>query len=222
MTHEPFGPSDVSGHESPEVLKRHMREEIDAKRKGLGTERRDSKSLSIAARLEELPEYAKASLPLLYIAMPAEVQTMPLVTDRLALGRSVAVPKVEEDRIEIYELRSIDHLSRGPWGILEPDPEVSPRADPGDVDAVLAPGVAFDFQGHRLGYGKAYYDRLLGHLRPGVSLIGLAFDLQIVAAVPVEAHDVPMNLVVTEYRVLDCAAARRTQAEEQSPGPDAG
>ena len=89
-------------------------------------------------------------------------------------------------------------------GIPEPAAEL-PRVAIEDVDWVLVPGVAFDIHGRRLGYGGGYYDRLLALLRPGVLRVAGAFDLQVVAQVPAAPHDLIVDVIVTESRMLTIA-----------------
>ena len=79
------------------------------------------------------------------------------------------------------------------------------RVNPEHIDLLIVPGVAFDLQGNRLGYGGGYYDRFFERLRPGVPLVALAFELQIVRQVPVEPWDRRMDWLVTEKRVIQTA-----------------
>jgi 5-formyltetrahydrofolate cyclo-ligase len=205
-----------SERETAVDAKSRLREEIDAKRKSMDARAIAAKSEAIVAFLESLPVFRGAQLPLVYIAMPSEVQTLGLVEDRLARGASVAVPRVVGERIEVRELKSVDHLAPGEWGILEPDASVSSLARLDRIDVVLVPGVAFDPAGHRLGFGKAYYDRLLASLVPKAKLIALAFEVQLTPEVPTEPHDVAMDLIVTERRIIDCAEQRLLSGDPRS------
>lgn len=188
--------------------KRRMREEMNARRNALLPHARTAKSHAIAERLGGLPAYADAQYPLIYVSMPSEVQTLPLIDSRLAAGRPVAVPKVEGEGLAMYEIASVSDLAPGVWGILEPQPEVAVLADPDRVDVVVIPGVVFDLEGHRLGYGRAYYDRLLRLLGGHAAKVALAFEVQLARAVPSEPHDVHMDYVITEDRLIDCARMR--------------
>ena len=99
-------------------------------------------------------------------------------------------------------IQSIDELVPASFGLLEPVPSVvadpERRCVPADVDLFLVPGLAFDREGGRIGYGKGYYDRLLGAARPGAVFLAVAFEGQRVEHVPMLAHDVPVHLVMTE------------------------
>jgi len=99
-------------------------------------------------------------------------------------------------------------LVPGVWDIPEPDARC-PVVAPEEVELFLLPGLAFDLGGHRLGYGRGYFDRVLGRA-PGEK-VALAFDGQIVETVPVGPQDVPVDAVVTPTRVIRCGAAARTE-----------
>ena len=102
-----------------------------------------------------------------------------------------------------------EEVEPGAYGIPEPKKEFIRRVDPDTVDLFVLPGVAFDVHGGRLGYGAGYYDRILVGTAPSrdflrVSLIALAFELQLVDRVPSSVHDVRVHKIVTEERVIEC------------------
>jgi 5-formyltetrahydrofolate cyclo-ligase len=119
------------------------------------------------------------------------------------MGRQVCVPWFDSGKKQYVpsELRdfAVD-LMDGQFGILEPKPDAVRPIDCDQIDAALVPGLAFDETGNRLGRGMGYFDRILQDLR-GVK-IALAYDFQIVSEVPKEAHDAPMDFIVTEKRVM--------------------
>ena len=98
-------------------------------------------------------------------------------------------------------------LVPGPARALEP-PASSPSLPLDAIDLIVVPGVAFDARGGRLGRGRGHYDATLARLRPGTARVGLCFDEQVVDRVPVEPHDVPLDVVVTGSRVLRPATDR--------------
>jgi 5-formyltetrahydrofolate cyclo-ligase len=124
-----------------------------------------------------------------------EVDTRELVRDALR-EKAVLLPYVAQERIYAGAITDLDDLSRGPYGTLEP----ATKRPAAEIDLVLVPGVAFDRSRHRLGYGKGYYDAFLRGV-PAVK-VGVAFARQIVPSIPAEAHDVQMDIVVTEEGVL--------------------
>ncbi len=186
-------------------MKPAARRAILEKRDALTPEQRAEKSEAIARALFGLPEYQSARAVLFYIEFRSEVITRPMVGAALAAGKRVLAPKVErEDHLlRLYELTDPEkELGPGYMGIPEPDPSKAREVSPGEVDLVVLPGVGFDASCARLGYGGGYYDRLIERLRDGVKLVALAFEAQLVDAVPSEPHDKRMDAVVTEDRVI--------------------
>ncbi len=164
-----------------------------------------AKSAAIREWLVALPPFASARVVLAYVSRGNEVMTHELIQQLLAEGRRVGVPVFDADRAE-YHASLIDEfpgdLVAGQLQILEPRPEKVRRIGRDQFAAVLVPGVAFDPHGGRLGRGKGYYDRLLEGA-PSVK-IGLAYEFQIVEEVPVHEHDVPMDFIITETRIITC------------------
>lgn len=183
--------------------KQLLRRQAQLARQRLSSEEKDERSRRIVARVLALPQYVAAKTALWYLGVQNEVRTENSVTGELSAGRKrFVVPWCEEDRLLLFQLREMSDLEEGAFGILEPKRErrqlASRRVAPADVDVALVPGVAFDRQGNRLGHGAGYYDRLLAELSPSACLIGLAYECQLVEAIPHEPHDVGMDLVVTE------------------------
>ena len=118
-----------------------------------------------------------------------------------AIGKPMCVPAFVEGRGYVWaQLRG--ELAPGPMRVPQPR-ELRPVA-PGDAAAAFVPGLAFDAAGGRLGYGKGIYDRLLGALPRGCRKIGLCFEAQLAPAVPTEPHDIPMDFLLTENRLIVC------------------
>jgi 5-formyltetrahydrofolate cyclo-ligase len=119
------------------------------------------------------------------------------------LGKKVVVPRVtKENRLLLSTIASMKHLVTGPFGIMEPA-ENCPAVLPTDIDVFVVPGLAFDRQGHRLGWGQGYYDRLLQTVQ--VPLIGLAYSCQIVGLLPFTKYDIVMTTVISETEVIETA-----------------
>lgn len=179
--------------------KRTMRRAVEARRRELPD--KDLLSRRILTRATERAEFQAAQTVLLYVSARSEVRTCPFLLDVLASGKRVVVPYCLPDRLQLFRLDRFEELSPGTWDILEPNSQVR-TADReltiGAVDFVFVPGVAFDRRGGRLGHGKAYFDRLLQDARRDATLAALAFECQLVDEVPMEAHDVWMDLVITE------------------------
>lgn len=180
-----------------------LRTRILAARDGLPAEKRRQKSQRISERLLALPEFAEARSVFAYVSFRSEVETRDLIAHCLKKGVVVSVPLtlVQEHRLLPYAV--IDpgrDLAPGYCGILEPLPTLS-LVDPAAIEAVIVPGSVFDARGGRLGYGGGYYDRFL-QAAPQALRIGLAFDLQVAAAVPLESHDEQLDYLITETRTI--------------------
>jgi len=138
-----------------------------------------------------------------------EVETTEFIAELLQEGRRVAVPVHLLDTAQplvFVEIHSLTEMVRNHFGILQP-PHAAARLVPtAAIPLFLVPGLAFDPAGRRLGYGLGCYDRAFADAAPGALKVGLAFELQILESVPADPHDVPMDFVVTEDRVIHAAA----------------
>jgi 5-formyltetrahydrofolate cyclo-ligase len=189
--------------------KRALRAQVLAARDAMPAPRRAAAGAAIAARVAGLASFAAAQRVLLTLAFRSEWDTLPLAQAALAAGKDVALPRVDAQRrmLALHVVRDLAaDVVPGPLGIREPRLHCE-TAVPGTIDWVLVPGVAFDAAGRRLGYGGGYYDRLLALLRPGTMRVAGAFELQIVPRVPAAAHDLAVDAIVTETRMIAAAGA---------------
>jgi 5-formyltetrahydrofolate cyclo-ligase len=184
--------------------KRTLRTAIIEARDALPPAMRADGSARIAARVLALPQFAAASGVLLTLPFRSEWDAALVARAALADGKRVVVPRVDA-AAKVLSLHRVESLAagivEGYRGIPEPRADL-PLAAAADVDLALVPGVAFDAHGRRLGYGGGYYDRLLPLLPATASRVAGAFDAQIVEAVPAAAHDLGVDCVVTESRIL--------------------
>lgn len=190
--------------------KKALRARIEAARAGLGADERRSKSRAICERtIAQLSALGLGpdAVVLAYAPFRGEADVSAVVDwcwrQRIRVAMPVAVP--EERRLEPRLVSGWSELAPGAYGILEPLPACPPLAEPPVALAcVLVPGVAFDARGGRLGYGGGYYDRFLQRLAEAniaPLLLAPAYELQVVDAVPAEAHDSCVHRIVTEHRV---------------------
>lgn len=178
---------------------------------------------AIAGRIDELANrYGPPSLVAAYAAAGGEASINGWIERACRAGRVVALPVcVGEADLAWFRCGGLDELAAGRHGIREPSEAV--RHDPArrvelrEIAAVLVPGVAFAPDGGRLGQGGGYYDRFLPRWRDAVGdrglALGIAFETQIVDALPGESHDRPVDVIATETRVIDCRAVRGTRVE---------
>lgn len=163
-------------------------------------EERARKSRLIWRKLARLTAFRRAAWICSYVALPYEVQTWHMIEKMLEAGKRVAVPSVVQRSLDLalYEIKepSAD-LAPGAFGVLEPAAAGRKTVKASQLDLVLVPALAFDKQGHRLGHGKGYYDRLLSQLPDTVPTVGLAYDFQLLDRLPVEPHDHAVRRVLT-------------------------
>lgn len=181
------------------MTKNELRQQLKEKRRGIATSDHTEKSKKIGALLENLNEYKDAQRVLFYVSRPEEVNTHELIKDALSAGKNVFVPKTVKDVVVICPLYDFEELELGEYGILEPCTSTETE-ELIRMDLIVIPGVGFDLQGHRLGHGKGHYDRLLKETR-GYK-VGLAFEEQLVPELPHEEHDVPVDALITDKKIL--------------------
>ncbi len=183
--------------------KRRLRAKILSRREAQPD--KEGVSRRIIERLVSLPAFQAANVVLFYVDVRSEVRTRWFFPEVLAAGKSLIVPYCVGTELELFRLCDPAELVPGRFGILEPDPKLRTLPDrrvlPEDLDLLIVPGVAFDPNGGRMGHGFGFYDRLLGSIRSEVLKVGLAFECQIVSAVPMEPHDVWLDSIVTEKAV---------------------
>lgn len=137
-----------------------------------------------------------AGVVLLYYALPDEVDTKILLDSAVFMGKTVLLPVVVGDSLELRVYEGLDSLSQGAFGILEPTGMIYPQSDYDKIDLAIIPGMAFDVYGNRLGRGKGYYDRLLPNLS-NTYKVGVCFPFQKLDCIPSEPHDIKVNEVVS-------------------------
>jgi 5-formyltetrahydrofolate cyclo-ligase len=204
--------------------KRALRRELLARRRALPAEEHARIAAAVIRTLVSLPELTHARTLLLYAAQPDEVDLAALPAALPATGtdgaaattRTLLLPRTAGAALELAVAGGGGHdllggLRPGPFGLLEP-PEGSRLVAAEAVDVAVVPGVAFSPQGHRLGRGGGFYDRLLDRLRPDCLVIGVCAEVSIAPTLPEEPHDRPVDLVVTD------ASLRRRPATD-APAP---
>ena len=180
-----------------------LRARVLAARDRLPAAVRRAKSAAVGRRTVALPELARASVILCFASFRSEVDTAPIVSWCLARETKVALPRVTgAGTMEAFRVSDpAADLVSGFRGIAEPRDGLPP-VDPATIEAAIVPGAAFDAAGGRIGYGGGFYDSFLLRLPETTPRIALAFDVQVVAAVPRDGHDLSVDAIVTESRVL--------------------
>ena len=185
--------------------KRQLRQSILALRRGLPDAERLTQSRRVWERVVTLSGYQRARVILGYMAFDHEVLTDGLIRQAMASGKQLVLPMVQAggQHLRLYAIEALERdVAPGYRGILEPQPQHVRAVAPTALDLALVPGVAFDLQGGRLGFGVGFYDRLLSQLPPGLPKVGLAFDFQVISRLPHQPHDVILDAIVTDSRII--------------------
>ena len=173
--------------------KQQLRAQMKAQKRALCEAQIVSASQALAAQLFSHPAYRSANSIFGYLSYNQEVRTLPILRQAQRDGKRVAVPKVFGDTMKFLWLDDLSDARPGAFGIPEP-PEDAPEADD-ETALVLMPGLAFDREGRRCGYGGGYYDRYLA-AHPGHTLLALCYDFQLFERLKTEEHDLPVDVVL--------------------------
>ncbi len=189
-------------------LKQQLRERTRALCLGISDADRTVAQAAIAQQLGLLPAYQAASSILAYVGCKrlGEIETGPLLQSVLESGKLLALPRVKglasAGQLSLHRVEQLISLEINKWGIFEP-PVMAAAMTLTQIDLIILPGTAFDRNGNRLGAGGGFYDRLLmGEHHP--TTVALAFDFQLVEAVPKLEHDVAIDFIITESQTIDC------------------
>lgn len=185
-------------------MKQKLRTEMLAKLSSISKEKHIEKSLVIAARLYEQPEWKKARTVGITLSMAHEVDTYPIIEQAWHSGKQVAVPKCDrETRTMVFRyITSYEQLETVYMNLKEPVPEITLKAIPSEIDLMIVPGLAFTQEGDRLGYGGGYYDRYLPSYNGSTAV--LAFSEQLLTEVPLEPNDHKVQKIITDQAVFIC------------------
>lgn len=200
--------------------KKQIRRDVLSVRNMISPELRQEKSSKILQTIYEMEVYRITNVILCYVDYQSEVITTPLIERALADGKKVFCPKVSGEDMDFYRIMGMGELKDGYKGIKEPmsghgfiDFLCERDGLPDDSEAgnnvnnktlVIIPGTAFDTGCHRMGYGKGFYDKYLTRLSEcGVDVckIGLGYECQLIDEVPCEAHDIVLDMLVTEENI---------------------
>lgn len=172
-----------------------------ASRRLITPERKTSSSMAIQKMFISLPLFIEANVIALYSPIHNEVDTMHVINAAISGGKTVLLPAVTVDTIEFRKLSASESLICGAYGIPEPD-IFSQVFDVDAVDVIVVPGVAFDINGRRIGYGKGFYDKALHKLEGRGRLVAFSYDFQVLDEIVDEHHDVQIDVIITEKRVI--------------------
>ncbi|GAB5550289.1 MAG: 5-formyltetrahydrofolate cyclo-ligase [Sandaracinaceae bacterium] len=184
-------------------VKAEIRTRRLATRRALPREANEKRSRAICERIMALPEWERARTVLAFVSMPREVQTRVAVEAAWTAGKQIATTRLSRSdpgALELCEWTRDTPLEESGMMFLQP-PRESPLVADDAIDLVLVPALAVDARGHRIGFGKGFYDRLLPRLTNAFR-VAVAFDFEQIAEVPNVETDAPVHAIVTDEKVL--------------------
>lgn len=172
--------------------KQEIRELMKKIRKNISN--REEKETLIFNKLVSTDEFKKANIIAFYISFNDEVDTKKLIDYSLSINKKIVIPKIMNDELEFYYFDGdYTSLIKNKFNILEPD-STAYKIDGNQIELMIIPGLAFDLNNYRLGYGKGYYDRYLKKYH--IKNIGLFYKEQCVEKLPIDSFDVPLDYII--------------------------
>ena len=175
------------------MTKLELRTQIRALKRQMTPEEIDSRSESLRLLFTATDAYRNARTLYGYMSYNQEVRTLPLLEQALRDGKRVAIPKCYGDEMRFIYMEDLSQVEKSSCGIPEPISD-APVADD-ETALVLMPGLAFDRDGHRMGYGGGFYDKFLA-AEPNHPTVALCYGFQVVEELPTEEFDIPVDLVL--------------------------
>jgi len=185
-------------------VKQKLRTEKLLERLNHHPEKKREKDVAILKSIIKQNVFKKAKNILIYLPIHGEVDLSDLLKPQAkkktgSLNKKIVLPKVkDETTLHLYYVKNLKEVELGKFKILEPKKTLK-KALPKEIDLAIIPGVVFAENGHRIGYGKGFYDRLLKKIT--CPKVGVAYDFQIVENIPGEPHDKPMDMIITESKI---------------------
>ena len=173
--------------------KKELRREIREKKRAMSEAQIEESSRLLGEKFAACPQYKSAKTVYGYLPYNQEVRTVPILERALADGKRVAVPKVYGDEMRFIYMTDLSFVEKSEMGIPEPVADGPVADDP--TALVLMPGLAFDPQGHRIGYGGGFYDKFLAN-EPGHPTVALCYEFQMLPELETEEFDIPVDCVL--------------------------
>jgi 5-formyltetrahydrofolate cyclo-ligase len=191
--------------EEPREKKKEIRTQMANKIAAMPAEEISAKTQAIENRLFEFANYLEARIALLYTPAETEVATSSIIKRSYMYSKIVVLPAFDPET-QVITLMKVDDpekdLIKSPRGNLAPNPSRCKKVPMECIDIAIIPAVAMDEKGGRVGTGQGFYDRLIPELPITTRKVGLVFEEQIIAMVPMESHDKHVDIVITEDRVI--------------------
>jgi len=184
--------------------KNNLRKLIQDKRNAIPSEERINNSKKAAEKFFLTKDYMEAINILLYFPFRSEIDTTIIIKKALLDCKKIILPRVWHENLDFYFIENYEHqLKKGSYDIMEPVPELCKPAEISDIDLAIVPGVCFDKNFNRLGYGGGFYDKLLPLLNNNVKKIALCFEMQMLPEIPTSNYDIKVDEIITESNIYN-------------------
>jgi len=186
-------------------LKDTLRKNMLHQRRNMEMQEVDTFSNKITETIMKLPQFINGKNIMLYLSFNKEVNTYPLAAWCLDNGKTVIAPYCIQSTKQIipFKLSNLtSDLTKSTFGIMEPKITLLEKFNIEDIDLIVVPGVVFDKNCNRIGFGAGYYDRFLVKKSKKTSIIGIAYDYQITDNIPTDKYDVPLDFIITEKKII--------------------
>jgi 5-formyltetrahydrofolate cyclo-ligase len=185
--------------------KRRVRAEFLSLRNAIDPVLSAAYSADIFAGIKTLAAYEKAKTVMFYLSYGSEVATDLMVKYAIKEGKNVVVPALkninDEQMMQVAKISRLEDACKLVYGVRQPEINLDNIVEKDGIDLIFVPGVAFDVLGYRIGYGKGHYDRWLRSV-PVLKTIALAYDFQITKKLPIQKHDIPVGMIITQKQIL--------------------
>lgn len=164
---------------------------------------KEEKSQKIAELLAKRDFFKDSLVIAIYSSLPDEVDTKEIFELAKNMNKTIVYPKVKDNtHIDFFKVNDLQELKKGSFNIMEPQDDIKNLVDSKDVDLMIIPGICFDLEKNRLGYGKGYYDRYLENNY--ITKIGICFSDQVLKEdiIPTDEFDIKMDYIVTENEII--------------------
>lgn len=184
--------------------KRELREKFLKVRSELDVKSVEQFSENISNKIINSLFFQNADKIAIYIPSKNEVNIRKVIERAWSLGKTILVPKIEHNtnKMRFYKIASWEELRLGKFQILEPIVGEEKPFPIGDIEVMLIPGIVFDYNGNRIGYGKGYFDRYLYLSSPYIYKVGVCYNFQVVDELPILDHDYAMDKIITEKQSI--------------------
>lgn len=181
-------------------MKRIVRKQILEQRNSLSSDEINSKSRQVFLKISSEIQYNSAKTIMSFMSFGSEINMDDFNNDIIEKNGYVIIPRVNNKTkvMDLYKITDFNNFELSKYGILEPNPKNYTAIDPTELDLILCPGVVFDRQGYRIGYGGGFYDKLLSKITSECALYGVGFNLQLIDEVPRESFDKQLDRLYTE------------------------